>query len=116
MVSSPLSPGCMAMARVMFRHEDPRQGHVKSVTANAYTDNGRRQEYRYIVEYYGGDIKGFDVPCESVPFSMTRESLLQRIGYVTRQQFDETYFKTKDKVVSNVRRILKHRNHYRCVV
>jgi hypothetical protein len=112
----PCPPGCMTLARQMFTHEDPRQGHVKTVAANAYTDNGRRQEYRYIVEYYGGDVKGVDLKCPSIPFSMSREALLERIGYITRQCWKKTYFRQKSRVLANIVRILKHRDRHRYLI
>jgi hypothetical protein len=74
---------------------------------------GRRQEYRYNVKYFGGDIKSFDlIKSPSLPFSMSREDFLKRIGYVTRQRFDKSYFKTLPTVLSNVKRILRHRQLY----
>ena len=108
----PCPPGCANIAKVMFKHSDPRQGHVRSFEAVPYTDYGRRQEYRYNVKYFGGDIKSFDLKSPSLPFSMSREDLLKRIGYVTRQRFDKSYFKTLPTVLSNVKRILRHRQLY----
>ena len=102
----------MAVGREMFKHDDPRQGHVKTIVAHPYTENGRRQEYRYIIEYYGGDVKAFDMKCPSLPFSITRDDLLQRIGFLTRQSFSKSFFKHKDTIISNIRRILRHRGKF----
>lgn len=108
----PCPPGCANTAKRMFKHSDPRQGHVRSFEAVPYTEHGRRQEYRYNVKYFGGDVKTFDLRCPSLPFSMSREDLLKRIGYVSQQRFHKSYFKTQPTVLSNIKRILRHRQMY----
>jgi hypothetical protein len=105
----PCPPGCINEARRKFAHEDPNQGYVSGVKAVAFTDHGMRDQYRYTVKYFGGDVKFFDLKCPSLPFNMTREALSRRLGYATRQSYYRSHFSKLPAVRSAISRLLKAR-------
>lgn len=106
----PCPPGCINEARRMFAHEDPNQGYVSGIKAVAFTDHGMRDQYRYTVKYFGGDVKMFDLKCPSLPFNMTREALSRRLGYATRQSYYGSHFSKLPAVRSAISRLLKARH------
>ena len=54
---------------------------------------GKRQEWKYVIEYFGGDKQSFILPCISLPSSnLARKDVIDRARLSIRQQIDPESF------------------------
>ncbi len=85
-------------------------GYPLRAEVTALTGAGRRQEWRYLVEYWGGDKQIFVLPCISLPFlQLARDDVIQRTNLSMRQGINsDAAIKLRD-ARSNIYKVLLNR-------
>lgn len=98
--------------RSIFRHPtDPQQGNpMPFCDATPIAEKGRRRQWRYMIKYPMGDEVEFILPCPSLPFNLTRQSVIDRVKLSVRQEMKKDRHAKLRVIKSNINQILIHRN------
>ena len=73
----------------------------------ALTAPGRRQEWKYVIEYFGGDKQSFIRPCISLPSSyLTRLDVIERARLSIRQEISSSFFHKVQEARANIYKVL----------
>jgi hypothetical protein len=69
--------------------------------------SGKRQEWKYVIEYFGGDKQNFILPCVSLPSSkLTRQEVFQRVRASTRQELRSDSALQMQDAKANITKVL----------
>ncbi len=73
----------------------------------ALTAPGRHQEWKYVIEYFGGDKQSFIRPCISLPSSnLTRKDVIERARIPIRQEISLKSFHKVQETKANIYKVL----------
>jgi hypothetical protein len=94
---------------MLFRNTEtglPIRGDVYALNAS-----GRRQEWKYVIEYFGGDKQNFILPCISLPSSsLTRNNVIERARLSIRQEIRSESYASIQAAKSNIFKVLSKRD------
>lgn len=72
---------------------------------------GKRQEWKYVIEYFGGDKQNFILQSKSLPSSnLTRKDVIERTRMSIRQKIDPESFRKVQETKLNIYKVLSKRD------
>lgn len=95
----------------IFAHpSDPlRHGFPISGTCTPVALKGKRQHWQYYISYVSGDTQQFMLPCPSLPFPLTRSSIIERFRHTVRQDMRKNCVEVMGAVERSILTLLSHR-------
>ena len=105
-----MQPGNSVACSAAFKPDGADQGCVMSVKAEALAEKGRRQEWFYDVLFAGGEKKTFVLPCLSLPMTINRDLVVERLALIVQQPWNPSWFKKRDLILKNIKALLHNRS------
>jgi hypothetical protein len=108
---APILPGVGNFDSI-FAHPDGAAVHGKPITClsvYAVVEKRQRQQWVFVIGYSMGSTYEFTVRCPSLPYALSRDSVVQRMEISCRQELKKTFFNKLDLMRTNIRRMLRNR-------
>jgi hypothetical protein len=111
------APGLMHSSyHRLFPHPDLNQGPPLGPTSvSAISERGQRHQWLYRVQYVGGAVMDHIVACPSLPFALSRDSVIDRVRLSTRQTMHKKRLTKLPVIRRNIESVLRHRLELDCM-